>query len=296
MEKYSNQIIRLDGDGCFLEVLNNAFPIGKVQINFCQYDKQTKKEKIRLEIFIPFETTLALAKMITSNRLNQIMAIATRDGKFQGKTLSSYTSYFTILGGKTIYANQKKKYGEAQKMFPGLKEDDGKYIISRQFKIQKASKEGYFVVLRAEYANGKYGENRQIIPNGKSFAAVTIPLSEINTYAFAETITVSMQAYLCQYYQRYADILFKNQSCNIWQRSSMKNRIDIIIVSSFELVQENLYHARVKHGKEFSMYFMEERIKDRWTELETAMETGRTVNVLYETIDYEGGKLCYFVE
>lgn len=33
------QIIRLDGKNSFLEVMNNAFPIGKVLINFYQYDK-----------------------------------------------------------------------------------------------------------------------------------------------------------------------------------------------------------------------------------------------------------------
>ena len=41
-EKYSTQIARFDGKNCFVEVLNSAFNIGKVQLNFCQYDEKTK--------------------------------------------------------------------------------------------------------------------------------------------------------------------------------------------------------------------------------------------------------------
>jgi len=42
-EENLNQIIRIDGNNCFMEALRNAFPIGKIQLNFFQYDKNREK-------------------------------------------------------------------------------------------------------------------------------------------------------------------------------------------------------------------------------------------------------------
>lgn len=39
------QILRLDGKNVFLEVMNNAFEINKLQINFIEYDQKLEKNK-----------------------------------------------------------------------------------------------------------------------------------------------------------------------------------------------------------------------------------------------------------
>lgn len=42
-QKNKNQIIRFDGRNVFIEVMNTAFEIGKVQINFVEYDITLEK-------------------------------------------------------------------------------------------------------------------------------------------------------------------------------------------------------------------------------------------------------------
>ena len=49
--KNKNQIIRFDGKNVFMEVMNSAFEIGKVQINFVEYDLTLEKIIGRSKIF-----------------------------------------------------------------------------------------------------------------------------------------------------------------------------------------------------------------------------------------------------
>ena len=50
--RYDSQIFRVDGKNCFFEVLNSAFPIGKVQMNFVEYDEKTKKQTKKLNFML----------------------------------------------------------------------------------------------------------------------------------------------------------------------------------------------------------------------------------------------------
>ncbi|MFE8698252.1 hypothetical protein ACFYKT_18170 [Cytobacillus sp. FJAT-53684] len=81
----SNQIIRIDGKDVFLEVLNNAFQIGKIRINLFEYDvTKDKGERIKKEIsvYVNIDKFLLLANDTLNGRIN---ALATKAREEQQK-------------------------------------------------------------------------------------------------------------------------------------------------------------------------------------------------------------------
>lgn len=70
--KNKNQIIRFDGRNVFIEVMNTAFEIGKVQINFVEYDitfEKNSRQKQNISIYIDIEKFLVLANDILTGRM-----------------------------------------------------------------------------------------------------------------------------------------------------------------------------------------------------------------------------------
>lgn len=59
-EKNPEQIIRVEGNGTFFEIMNSAFGIGKVLINFNQYDTTTFKRIREIPIYIDITKFLQL--------------------------------------------------------------------------------------------------------------------------------------------------------------------------------------------------------------------------------------------
>ena len=99
-ESYSTQVFRVDGKNSFMEVLNTAFPIGKVQFNFVEYDpNQNNKQTKNLAIYMDTLTAVALAERILNGEFERMIEKAKATGKFNGTNVSSYTSFFTDMGG-----------------------------------------------------------------------------------------------------------------------------------------------------------------------------------------------------
>ena len=209
-DSYSTQIFRVDGKNSFMEVLNIAFPIGKVQFNFVEYDEKTNKQTKKLDIYMDALQAVALAERILSGDFAAMVQNAKTSGKFNGMNVTTYTSFFTDMGG---ISEEKvaKKLEDYQKQYPFVKEGQA---ISRQFKIQTGSK--YPWVLRAEYGPGKSSDTGLIVPQGNATVYINLPVDADSFYKMAVAIKYSYQAYLNQYYAKFGDKLFPNEKVKIF--------------------------------------------------------------------------------
>ena len=209
-DSYSTQIFRVDGKNSFMEVLNIAFPIGKVQFNFVEYDEKTNKQTKKLDIYMDALQAVALAERILSGDFAAMVQNAKTSGKFNGMNVTTYTSFFTDMGGISE-DKVAKKLEDYQKQYPFVKEGQA---ISRQFKIQTGSK--YPWVLRAEYGPGKSSDTGLIVPQGNAPVYINLPVDADSFYKMAVAIKYSYQAYLNQYYAKFGDKLFPNEKVKIF--------------------------------------------------------------------------------
>ena len=213
-EKYSTQIARFDGRNCFVEVLNSAFNIGKVQMNFCQYDEKTHAMTKRLEIYVDVNKMLVLCNDILTGNFAKIVEHAKKTNTFEGSAVSDYTSYFTDMGGISE-EKVKRSFAEYQKKYPWAQEGKG---ISRQFKIQVGQKLPW--ILRAEYGLGQDSDTGLITPVGKSADFINIPMTNESFKMLAMAIRTHYEAYLNQYYNKFNKELFPNDKCNVYKPSA----------------------------------------------------------------------------
>ena len=128
---YSSQIARIDGKNVFVEVLNGAFSIGKLQMNFIEYDEQTNKQTKKLDMYIDALLAVSLAERILNGEFQRYVAEVKASGK-----ATQWTSYFTDMGGVSE-DKVAAKFDEFAEKYPFLKKGDA---ISRQLKVQTGNK------------------------------------------------------------------------------------------------------------------------------------------------------------
>lgn len=209
-EKYSNQIARFDSKNAFLEVLNSAFSIGKVQINFCSYDEGTKSQTKKLPIYVDVAKMLVLCNNILNGSFQASVAEGKKNGKFNGLDVNDYTSFYVDMGGINE-VKVKEKFDEYKKAYPWIQ--DGK-AIARQFKVQTGRNAAW--ILRAEYGLGISNDKGLIVPNGKAPDYINIPMTEDSLQEFATIIVAHYNAYLNQYYNKFGSQLFASDKCNVF--------------------------------------------------------------------------------
>lgn len=210
-DSYSTQIFRVDGKNSFMEVLNVAFPIKKVQFNFVEYDpNQNNKQTKKLDIYMDAWLAASLAERILSGAFGDMVEKAKATGKFNGAAINPYTSFFTDMGG---ISEEKvaRNFSSFKEKYPFLQQGQA---ISRQLKIQTGSK--YPWVLRAEYGPGQSSEKGLIVPQGASPMFINLPVDADSFYKMAVAIKMSYQAYLNQYYMKYADRLFPSDEVKVF--------------------------------------------------------------------------------
>lgn len=133
-EKNPNQIIRLDGNKCFMEALRGGFEIGKVHMNFFQYDlsrQQGNRFTAEIPIYMSIEDFhhVFYEIMISGTLIKKINALA------NDPTKKEYEKQIIISRGGKIQDGQP---------------------IARQLKIFKGRKKP--IVLRAEIGKGQINE------------------------------------------------------------------------------------------------------------------------------------------
>lgn len=191
-EKNPLQVIRLDGRNVFMEVMN-AFEIGKVQVNFIEYDaSQEKKSRIKNEIrtFIDMNKFLLLTHDIKSGRM---LALAKKAKEAQDKGGYKYCKeVYQDLGG--ISASTLKDRGQSR--------PDGK-SMSRQFKITPGDKMPW--ILSGETGAGEEDDKGLIVPKGYPEVSIRVPLSDDDFKKLALVVEMHIQAYLSSFYIQLAE-------------------------------------------------------------------------------------------
>lgn len=217
-DAYATQIFRVDGKNTFLEALNVAFPIKKLQINFIEYDPaQNNKQTKKLDIYMDILQAVALSERILSGEFASMVEKAKAANKFAGSPITPYTSFFTDMGG---ISEEKvaKNFDSLKERYPFLQKGQA---ISRQLKIQTGSK--YPWVLRAEYGPGQSSDKGLIVPQGNAPIFINIPIDSDSFFKMAVAIKYSYQAYLNQYYAKYADQLFPSDGLKVFDSQTHAN-------------------------------------------------------------------------
>jgi len=182
------QILRLNGRNVFLEVMNNAFKINKVQINFIEYDQNLEKNKRQLKNisgYIDVDKAMVLINDILSGRLS---GLAKQANEIKAKSGYKYCrEIYVDMGG--ISASKLKERGKER--------SDGK-SLSRQFKITPGDKVAW--IFSAETGAGEESETGMIVAKGKPEEIVRVPMTDEYLKKFAVVVRTHIQAYITALY------------------------------------------------------------------------------------------------
>lgn len=181
--KNANQIFRQDGKNCFLEVLNTAFGIDKVLINFIEYDpNQGNKQTKKIQIYMDVTDFLVFAQDVKSGRIPAIQ-------KQHENDQYPYTvKQYEILGGTSAKSLEKQN----------KKRPDGK-SVSRQFKLVVGKK----YILQAEMGPGHENETGLIVPDYNTKTAeqvVKVPMELRDLKALVLLTEMHLGAYISKGY------------------------------------------------------------------------------------------------
>ncbi|ADO59438.1 hypothetical protein [Paenibacillus polymyxa] len=191
--KSPEQIIRLDGKNVFLEVMNSAFEISKVLINFQEYDATKEKgNRIKQEISIYFDLDkfLVLSNDLLTGRLSSLAKKAKEE---QEKGGYKYCKEIYMDQGGTSAARLEQK---------GKSRPDGK-SEARMLKITPGEKIPWMI--SAELGPGEESETGLIMPkfvNNRPEKQIRVPVSNEDFKRLVLIVTKHIEAFLASKYVR----------------------------------------------------------------------------------------------
>lgn len=179
-----NQIIRFDGRNVFIEVMDSAFKIGKVVMNFKEYDlskPQGQRFTKEVTIYMDIDEFETLAHDIKFRYIDKVANNARQQQKLGGYKYCK--EIYVDIGGTT-----KENLAKRDKAREDNKDE------SRQFKITPGDKMPW--ILSAEKGAGKRVEETGLIaPDGKPDVIIRVPLSDKDFRKFAIIVDNEIQAW-----------------------------------------------------------------------------------------------------
>lgn len=196
--EYENfQIYRADGRNVFIEVLRSAFKIGKVQINFIEYNPSNgNKQSKKIETYMDIPKFLVLAQDVLSGRMtslanqeNQRLAKQIEDAKANKRdTKYMYAKeIFEDMGGissKRIELSGRKFSFDVPKGSS----------VSRILRLTPGAKMPWMI--SGQLGLGKENATGLIVPQGSPKEIVRIPM---NNETLKELVLVT-KAHIEAYY------------------------------------------------------------------------------------------------
>ena len=195
MCEFTNQLIKIDGKGTFLEVTSDMMPMGKVQMNFCTYDNNNAMTCC-LPFYLGESESIALATELVNGNLKNRKA-------GQG-------AYFEKSGGSNNITALKK-------WCPWLK--DGMHV-ARRLKIEASTK--YEYLFKVEYGVGHKDGNLSVMDKVEKY--IQIPLTWEAAVALGQKILMAWQSYNTLVYLKYPDKLFPDLQCNLFEPDAAKEK------------------------------------------------------------------------
>lgn len=148
-EQNPEQIARVDGKSCFLEVMSSSFGIGKIRINFRQYDMNAQQGNR------------------TTGKIDIYMGYKDFDYLYQG----------IMFNGNGYLLNEvfNNQYGAT--IFRGGKKDQQGNVTAKELKLQAGQKKPFILVAEEGPGNeNKMGGFSIIRGNNANIKRVMIPL------------------------------------------------------------------------------------------------------------------------
>ena len=195
MCEFTNQIVKIDGKGTFLEVTSDMMPMGKIQFNFCTYDNNNAMT-CALPFYLGETESIALATELVSGNLKNRKA--------------GQNTYFEKSGGSNNIAALKK-------WCPWLK--DGMHV-ARRFKVEASTK--YEYLFKVEYGVGHKDGNLSVMDKVEKY--IQIPLTWEAAVALGQKILFAWQSYNTLVYLKYQDKLFPEMQCNLFEPDATKEK------------------------------------------------------------------------
>ena len=182
-EVNQDQIIRFDGRNVFLEIMDSAFGIGKVMMNFKEYDltkPQGQRFTKEITIYMDLSEFETLAHNIKFRFIDRESNKARENQKSGGFKFCK--AIYADMGGTTLEALAKRNQSRT----------DNKHE-SRILKITPGEKDPW--ILSAEKGAGKRTETGLIAPDGKPDVIIRIPFSDNSFRKFAIVVDHEIQAW-----------------------------------------------------------------------------------------------------
>ncbi|MBP1308670.1 hypothetical protein JOD82_001690 [Paenibacillus sp. 1182] len=199
--KSPEQIIRLDGKNVFLEVMNSAFEISKVLINFQEYDATKEKGnrvKQNISIYFDMDKFLVLGNDLLSGRLSAL-ATKAKEEAFKLQTENKKKGVDRKVYAKEIYLDQGGT-SSARLEQKGKSRPDGK-SEARLMKITPGEKMPWMI--SAELGPGEESETGLIMPrfvNNRPEKQIRVPISNEDFKRLILIVTKHIEAFLASKY------------------------------------------------------------------------------------------------
>lgn len=175
-EANMNQIVRIDGRNCFVEVVKKAMSLkaknseGKIQLNFVRYDGQTKKQTGFGSFYFSFKEWFVLDDYI-------------RKGEF----VDDY------VAAKTEQARTGESYASPVKQYYKGTVSQGQ-VISRALQLIPGNKDNTIVLALAQ-GPGEQTREGLIKPAGKPAQTISVPMALDDMIGMIKLVDQEIQAH-----------------------------------------------------------------------------------------------------
>ena len=187
----NHQVFRIDGKDVFFEVLNSAFPIGKVQINFIEYDPNNgNKQKKNIQCYMDIPKFLVLSNDILSGKMS-VLAKKAQEEKSKNK-LKYCKEVFGDMGGITNKRLSSSKYSFNFEIPEGMS-------VSRILYLTPGERQPW--ILSGQLGIGKENDKGLIVPQGYPKEIVRVPTDDEGLKALALVVHGHIMAYYNSLYR-----------------------------------------------------------------------------------------------
>ena len=183
-DKNENQIIRKDARNCFVESLNDAFPIGKVHLTFAAYDLSKPaghRQTNNIHIYLSVGEFLELCRKLECGELRYLLQLKKKNGE--------KSPLYQCLGGTS--AEKLRQLGRPR--------SDGK-SLSRIVQLVPGTKSDFLFI--ADSGPGEVNDKGLIVPKfgNKPENHVAISMSLESLSEFLLVTRIHYQAWLTVQY------------------------------------------------------------------------------------------------
>lgn len=200
--KYENfQIYRLDGRNVFVEILKSAFAIGKVQINFIEYDpKQGNKQIKKIDCYMDIPKFLAFSHDVLSGRMSKLGKQEVEDTLDKIKIAKESNKETKYIYSKDIFSDmggvssQKIEKGNRKFNFDVPTGSS----VSRILYLTPGAKVPW--VLSGQLGLGKENETGLIVPQGNPKELIRVPMDNEKLKELVLVTQAHIQAYYTSLY------------------------------------------------------------------------------------------------